>query len=35
MLGQLRVAIAADPDQLAAMACLVREMGAEVVAAVA
>lgn len=34
-LGQLRVAIAADPDQLNAMAALVMEMGAEVVAAVA
>jgi len=35
MLGQLRVAMAADPDQLNAFAHLLREMGAEVVAAVA
>jgi nitrogenase molybdenum-iron protein NifN len=35
MLGQLRVALAADPDQLNALAHLLREMGAEVVAAVA
>ncbi len=34
MLGQLRVAIAADPDQLNAMIHLVQGMGAEVVAAV-
>lgn len=35
MLGQLRVAIAGDPDQLNALAHLVTGMGAEVVAAVA
>lgn len=35
MLGQLRIAIAADPDQLNAMIHLVKGMGAEVVAAVA
>lgn len=35
MLGQLRVAVAADPDHLNAFAHLLREMGAEVVAAVA
>ncbi len=35
MLGFLRVAIAADPDQLNAFAHLVREMGGETVAAVA
>lgn len=35
MLGQKRVAIAADPDQLLAFTCLVQELGAEVVAAVA
>jgi nitrogenase molybdenum-iron protein NifN len=35
MLGQKRVAIAADPDQLNAFTCLVQELGAEVVAAVA
>lgn len=35
MLGQLRVAIAADPDQLNAFTCLLQEMGSEVVAAVA
>ncbi len=35
MLGQLRVALAADPDQLNALAYLFNEMGAEVVAAVA
>ncbi|MGD0959591.1 MAG: nitrogenase iron-molybdenum cofactor biosynthesis protein NifN [Methylomonas sp.] len=35
MLGQLRVAIAADPDQLGAFVHLVNEMGAEVVVAVA
>jgi nitrogenase molybdenum-iron protein NifN len=35
MLGQLRVAVAADPDHLNAYAHLLREMGAEVVAAVA
>ena len=35
MLGQLRVALAADPDQLNAFAHLLNEMGAEVVAAVA
>lgn len=35
MLGQLKVAIAADPDQLCALGCLLQEMGAEVVAAVA
>ena len=34
MLGQLRVAIAADPDQLCAMIHLVQGMGAEVVVAV-
>jgi nitrogenase molybdenum-iron protein NifN len=34
MLGQLRVAIAADPDQLCAMIHLLQGMGAEVVAAV-
>ena len=34
MLGQLRVAIAADPDQLNAFIHLVKGMGAEVVAAV-
>lgn len=34
MLGQLRVAIAADPDQLNAMIHLVKGMGAEVVAAI-
>lgn len=34
MLGQLRVAIAADPDQLRAFADLINEMGAETVAAV-
>ena len=34
MLGQLRVAIAADPDQLNALIHLVQGMGAEVVAAV-
>ena len=34
MLGQLRVAIAADSDQLNAFAHLLREMGADVVAAV-
>lgn len=34
MLGQLRVAIAADPDQLAAFTYLLQEMGSEVVAAV-
>jgi nitrogenase molybdenum-iron protein NifN len=34
MLGQLRVAIAADPDQLNAFAHLVHGMGGEVVAAV-
>ena len=34
MLGQLRVAIAADPDQLNAMAHLVQGMGAEVVVAI-
>lgn len=35
MLGFLRVAIAADPDQINAFAHLVREMGGETVAAVA
>ncbi len=35
MLGQLRVAIAADPDQLTAFTSLLQEMGSEVVAAVA
>ncbi|ATG89239.1 nitrogenase iron-molybdenum cofactor biosynthesis protein NifN [Methylomonas koyamae] len=35
MLGQLRVALAGDPDQLNALAHLVTGMGAEVVAAVA
>lgn len=35
MLGQLRVALAADPDQLNGYAHLLREVGAEVVAAVA
>lgn len=35
MLGQLRVAVAADPDQLNAFVHLLKEMGAEVVAAVA
>ncbi len=35
MLGQLRVAVAADPDQLNGYAHFLREMGAEVVAAVA
>ncbi|MDO8828103.1 nitrogenase iron-molybdenum cofactor biosynthesis protein NifN [Methylophaga sp.] len=35
MLGQLRVAIAADPDQLNAFTHLLQEMGSEVVAAVA
>jgi nitrogenase molybdenum-iron protein NifN len=35
MLGFLRVAIAADPDQLNAFAHLIREMGGETVAAVA
>lgn len=35
MLGQLRVAVAADPDQLNGFAHFLREMGAEVVAAVA
>jgi nitrogenase molybdenum-iron protein NifN len=35
MLGQLRVAVAADPDLLNAFAHLLHEMGAEVVAAVA
>lgn len=34
MLGQLRVAIAADPDQLHAFSHLVHDMGAEVVAAI-
>lgn len=34
MLGQLRVALAADSDQLNAFACLLNEMGSEVVAAV-
>lgn len=34
MLGQLRVALAADPDQLNAFAYLLNDMGAEVVAAV-
>ncbi len=34
MLGQLRVAIAADPDQLCAMIHLVQGMGAEVVVAI-
>jgi len=34
MLGQLRIAIAADADQLLALVDLVQEMGAEVVAAV-
>lgn len=34
MLGQLRVALAADPDQVNAFSCLLNEMGAEVVAAV-
>ncbi|MGR9044655.1 MAG: nitrogenase iron-molybdenum cofactor biosynthesis protein NifN [Gammaproteobacteria bacterium] len=35
MLGQLRVAIAADPDQLNAFVHFLKEMGAEVVSAVA
>ncbi len=35
MLGQLRVAVASDPDQLNAFTHLLLEMGAEVVAAVA
>ncbi|MGR9116017.1 MAG: nitrogenase iron-molybdenum cofactor biosynthesis protein NifN [Gammaproteobacteria bacterium] len=35
MLGQLRVAVASDPDQLNAFVHLLAEMGAEVVAAVA
>ncbi len=35
MLGQLRVAVASDPDQLNAFVNLLAEMGAEVVAAVA
>lgn len=35
MLGQLRVAVACDPDHLNAFAWLLKEMGAEVVAAVA
>lgn len=35
MLGQLRVAIAADPDQLNAFAHLVRDLGGEAIAAVA
>lgn len=35
MLGQLRVGIASDPDQLLALTDLLQEMGAEVVAAVA
>ena len=35
MLGQLRVGIASDPDQLMALTALLQEMGAEVVAAVA
>lgn len=35
MLGQLRVAVASDPDQLNAFAHLLSEMGAQVVAAVA
>lgn len=34
MLGQLRIAVAADPDLLNAFAHLIREMGAEVVTAV-
>lgn len=34
MLGQLRVALAADPDQLNALTDLLQEMGAEIVAAV-
>ncbi|OQK15488.1 nitrogen fixation protein NifN [Methyloprofundus sedimenti] len=34
MLGQLRVALAADPDQLNAFAYFLKEMGSEVVAAV-
>ena len=34
MLGQLRIGLAADPDQLNALVALVQEMGAEVVAAV-
>ncbi|MDO9241734.1 MAG: nitrogenase iron-molybdenum cofactor biosynthesis protein NifN [Methylicorpusculum sp.] len=34
MLGQLRIAIAADPDQLNALIDLVNEMGSEVVAAI-
>ncbi len=34
MLGQLRVALATDPDQLNAFAYFLKEMGAEVVAAV-
>ncbi|MGR9052390.1 MAG: nitrogenase iron-molybdenum cofactor biosynthesis protein NifN [Gammaproteobacteria bacterium] len=34
MLGQLKVAVASDPDQLTAFAGLLNEMGAEVVAAV-
>ncbi|MCU0735041.1 MAG: nitrogenase iron-molybdenum cofactor biosynthesis protein NifN [Methylotetracoccus sp.] len=35
MMGFLRVAVAADPDQLNALAHLIREMGGETVAAVA
>jgi nitrogenase molybdenum-iron protein NifN len=35
MLGQLRVAVGADPDMLNGYTCFLREMGAEVVAAVA
>jgi len=35
MLGQLRVAVAADPDQLNAFTYLLQEMGSEIVAAVA
>lgn len=35
MLGQLRVAVASDPDQLNAFVHLLAEMGAEVIAAVA
>lgn len=35
MLGQLRVAVAADPDQLNGFCQLLKEMGAEIVAAVA
>ncbi|HLF97669.1 MAG TPA: nitrogenase iron-molybdenum cofactor biosynthesis protein NifN [Methylococcaceae bacterium] len=35
MLGQLRVAVAADPDLLNSFAHLLREMGAEIIAAVA